>query len=198
MANGQVNVITIEVEGTLYTQTRPGYYYKKVDGKQTRIPKAEWEQAFDTYTSTQEDEFDAEGEIKARKDAESKKDRETEKNFNKKQTKKARRSKDVAYEMARLNGEEAETIVTLTAKQVDFLKSLPGTSFWEDGIDSILWCDCIAQDIDWNPMSVGAMISTLREKNLIVVARDDSRQGKPKAMTFTDMGKQVAKELGLN
>jgi hypothetical protein len=99
-----------------------------------------------------------------------------------------RASKDIAY---------TGIGFTLTAKQVDFIKLLPGTCFWEEGIDSTLWCDCIAEDINWNPMSVGAMISTLREKHLVAVAKDMSRKGHPKAMQFTDLGKQVATELGL-
>jgi len=47
-------------------------------------------------------------------------------------------------------------------------------------------------------MTTGAMISTLREKGLVNVGRDDSRKGKPKFMALTDAGKAVAKKLGLN
>lgn len=194
----QVSVIEIEVEGIKYTQTRPGYYYKRVDGKNVRISKSEWEQAFDAFTAQvdeADEEFDAEDEIRARKEIEEQKDRETEQNFNGK-TKKAakpRRSKDVAFEMGTLIGH-----VTLTAKQVQFLKLLPKTCFWEEGTESTLWCDCIADDIGWNPMSVGAMISTLREKKLVVVERDESRKGKPKYMTLTAVGQVIAEKLGLH
>ena len=192
----QVSVIGIEVEGIKYTQTRPGYYYKRVDGKNVRIPKSEWEQAFDAFTAEvneADEEFDAEDEIRARKEAEEQKDRETEQNFNGKKTAKPRRSKDVAFEMDTIEGH-----ITLTAKQVQFLKLLPKTCFWEEGVESTLWCDCIADDIGWNPMGVGAMISTLREKRMVTVDRDESRQGKPKYITFTDLGKTVMQKMGLN
>ena len=193
--SAQVNIIEIEVEGIKYTQTRPGYYYKRVDGKNIRISKAEWEQVFDAHVNTvngADEEWDIEDEVKARKDAEDKKDRETEQSFNKKVAK-PRRSKDIAYEG---NG------VTLTAKQVDFIKHLPDTRFWEQGLDSMPWCDVLAEEIGGQfagkPMTVGAMISTLREKNLVSVGRDLDRKGKPKFMALTDLGKVVAKELGLN
>ena len=106
---------------------------------------------------------------------------------------KPRRSKDVAFEMDTIEGR-----ITLTAKQVQFLKLLPKTCFWEEGVESTLWCDCIAEDIGWNPMSVGAMISTLREKKLMTVAKDTSRKGNPKCMTFTAVGRVIAEKLGLH
>ena len=124
-------------------------------------------------------------------------DKEAEDTVNgKKKTpaKKSRRSKDVAFEYCP-NGTDT---ITLTTRQVQFLKLLPKTSFWEEGVESTLWCDCIAEDIDWNPMSVGAMISTLREKKLMTVAKDTSRKGNPKCMTFTAVGRVIAEKLGLH
>lgn len=200
----QVQVIEIEVEGIKYTQTRPGYYYKRVDGKNTRISKAEWEQAFDAYTAQVnevDEQWDAKDEIQSRKDLQDTKDRETEDNFNGKKAKKTRRSKDVAFATI-LNVDGEEKHITLTAKQADFIRHLPDTSFWEQGLDSCPWCDVLAEEIGGQfagkPMTVGAMISTLREKDLLTVGRDTSRQGKPKFMQLTDLGKAVAKELGLN
>lgn len=201
MTKAQVEVTVIEVGGIIYTQTRPGYYYKKVDGKQTRIPKAEWEQAFEAYVGSvdeADEQWDTEDDVEARKEIEEQKDKETEDAFNKqKKVRKPRRSKDVAFEMDLLIGH-----VTLTARQVDFIKHLPDTCFWENGLDSALWCDILADEIGGQfagkPMTVGAMISTLREKDLVVVDRDTSRQGKPKYMALTDLGKAVAKKLGLN
>ena len=112
--------------------------------------------------------------------------------------KKTRRSKDVAFEY-RPNGTDT---VTLTAKQVEFMAEMTKTSFWENGLESTLWCDILADEIGGQfagkPMTVGAMISTLREKDLVVVGRDASRQGKPKYMALTDLGKAVAKDLGLH
>ena len=75
--------------------------------------------------------------------------------------KKTRKPKDVAH--------EAEG-VTLTAKQVDFIRHLPDTCFWEQGLDSCIWVDCLCDEIGGQfagkPMTVGAMISTLCEKGL--------------------------------
>lgn len=109
-----------------------------------------------------------------------------------KKARKARKPKDIAYEKGDLR---------LTSKQVDFIKHIPDTSFYEDGLDSVLWCDCLCDEIGGqfkgNPFLCGAMISTLREKGLVTVTRDTSREGKPKAMAFTEIGKKVAKELGL-
>lgn len=200
-ANAQVQVIEIEVDGIKYTQTRPGYYYKKTEDGQKRIPKTEWEQAFGEYTAQvdeADEEWDTEAEVEARKDAEEAKDRETEENFNKKnEPKKARRSKDVAFEMDTLAGH-----ITLTAKQVDFIHHIPDTCFYENGLDSTMWCDVLADEIGGQfagkPMTVGAMISTLREKNLIYVQVDKVNGRKAKYFGFTELGRVIAQKLGLN
>lgn len=103
-----------------------------------------------------------------------------------------RKSKDVAH--------EAEG-VTLTAKQVDFIKHLPDTCFWEQGLDSCIWVDCLCDDIGGQfkgkPMTVGAMISTLCEKG-IGLRSSEKRDGR-KCTTFelTELGKKVAAGLGL-
>lgn len=101
---------------------------------------------------------------------------------------KPRRSKDIALEV---DG------VTLTTKQVDFLKKLPNTDGW-DGIEQGVWTDMIAESIGWNAMSVGAMISTLREKNLVTVVVQKINGKKCKGMNFTELGIAVAKEMGLD
>ena len=174
MKNGQATNLTIEVSGQVYTMTRPGYYYTKVNGKQTRIPKDEWDAAYEIWNRDQEQK---------------KQDAETEKNFNK-PAKKTRKSKDIAFES---DG------VTLTAKQVAFIKRMPEDDFFENGLDSTLWidvfCDTVADQ--FSPMAVGAMVSTLREKGVISVVQDKVNGKKAKWMAFTDLGKQVAKELGL-
>lgn len=211
-----------EFEGITYKQTKPGYYFKStgtVDKKgnpmMKRIAKSVYEQAWDEFVKASEAEWDAEAEIEARKDLQDEQDHETEANFNgkkagytrkevneavekaiKKEMRKPRRSKDVAFEMDTIEGR-----VTLTAKQVDFIKHLPDTSFWENGIESTLWCDVLADEIGGQfadkPMTVGAMISTLREKGLVTVAKDTSRKGHPKAMQFTIIGEVIAEKLGL-
>ena len=110
-----------------------------------------------------------------------------------KKGRKPRKSKDVAH--------EAEG-VTLTAKQVDFIKHLPDTCFWENGLDSCIWVDCLCDDIQGQfankPMTVGAMISTLCEKGL--GSRGSERRDGRKCTSFelTAQGKAVAKSLGLH
>lgn len=219
---------TFTINGTIYETNEKGNYFYKSTGKMDkkgnpimmRISQAVYEQAFDQYVKEAADvaeaqepmdwerEADAEYEERLQKQAES--DKAAEEAVNKKtsrkdlhkaidkvvskEMKKTRRSKDVAFEYCP-NGTDT---ITLTTRQVQFLKLLPKTSFWEEGVESTLWCDCIAEDIDWNPMSVGAMISTLREKKLMTVAKDTSRKGNPKCMTFTAVGRVIAEKLGLH
>lgn len=107
--------------------------------------------------------------------------------------KRTRKSKDIAYE-----GHE----VTLTAKQVDFIRHLSDTSFWERGLDSALWTDVLADEIGGQfagkPMTTGAMISTICEKGLASRGTDRVNGRKATFMVLTELGKKVAAELGLN
>lgn len=104
-----------------------------------------------------------------------------------------RKSKDIAYDG---NG------VTLTAKQVDFIRHLPDTCFWENGLDSKVWVDCLCDDIggqfEGKPMTVGAMISTLCEKGLGIRAKEKVNNRTATYFELTPTGKMVAAELGLN
>lgn len=104
---------------------------------------------------------------------------------------KARKSKDIAFTYT-VNG---EVIVTLTAKQVDFIKHLPDTCFWQDGLDSCIWIDCLCDEIKGQfagkPMTVGAMISTICEKRLGVRADNRVNGKKCKSFALTELGKQV-------
>ena len=107
--------------------------------------------------------------------------------------KRIRKSKDIAYDG---NG------VTLTAKQVDFIRHLPDTCFWENGLDSALWTDVLADEIGGQfagkPMTTGAMISTICEKGLANRGTDRVNGRKATFMVLTELGKKVAAELGLN
>lgn len=231
-----VQITQIDVDGIRYTSTRPGYYYKKVDGKQTRIPKAEWEQVFDKWQAKVDAEeaeakkailddemaklgyhpvdsdfndfrYATEGNaevmawntvyegmewVEQQKQDKSDKDAEDAVNGKKKE-RKPRKSKDIAHES---HGK------TLTSKQVDFIRHIPDTCFYENGLESTMWCDCLADEIGGQfagkPMTVGAMISTLREKDLIYVSMDRINGKKAKFFGFTELGKEIAKELGLN
>ena len=110
-----------------------------------------------------------------------------------KKTRKPRRSKDIAYEG---HG------VTLTAKQVDFLRHLPDTCFWEHGLDSGVWTDVLADEIGGQfkdkPMTTGAMLSTICEKGLGERVKDRINNRKATAFYLTELGKIVAAELGVH
>ena len=179
-----------------------------------RIAKHVWETKFDEYINTPTDwekhipdwnEADdkewqdmSDKELEDRMTMREKSEKAAEDAVNgKKKAKKARRSKDVAFELK----ENGETVLTLTAKQVDFIKHIPDTCFYENGLDSTPWCDILADEIGGQfagkPMTVGAMISTLREKSVIYVQVDHINGKKAKYFGFTDLGKQVATGMGL-
>ena len=91
--------------------------------------------------------------------------------------------------------------VVLTKKQVDFLKHLPDTCFWEQGLDSVIWVDCLCDEIGGQfagmPMTVGAMISTICEKGLGHRCKQKVNNRTCTSFGLTDIGKMVAQDLGL-
>lgn len=105
---------------------------------------------------------------------------------------KKRKPKDVAHEAGG---------VTLTAKQVDFIRHLPDTCFWEQGLDSCIWVDCLCDDIGGQfkgkPMTVGAMISTLCEKQLGERCRQKVNGRMATSFKLTELGQKIAAELGV-
>lgn len=161
-----------ELNGVYYTMTGTGYCYAIEHKKKSRISRAEYDAAEMEYINSESEptglgdeeheglhmDLTAEEEAKAMEEAE-----KWLKNHplpgNK--PRKAKKSKDVAFECEG---------VTLTAKQVDFIRHLPDTCFWENGLDSCIWVDCLCDDIGGQfagkPMTVGAMISTICEKGL--------------------------------
>ena len=115
----------------------------------------------------------------------------------KKEKKAKRAKKNIAFSVTH-DGIE----ISLTEKQVDFINHLPDTNFWEHGLDSCIWVDCLCDDIGGQfankPMTVGAMISTLCEKGLGVRTKERMNGRKCTSFELTELGKKVAKELGLN
>lgn len=206
MATTKTNeMMVIELDGATYTTARAGYYYRKRTGEEkwTRVPKTEWDEAFEQNMQNKNDaadvqewENEAEQERKAREEKQAESDKQAEQAVNgTKKASKPRRSKDIAFE-----GKGFAGGITLTAKQVAFIKAMPQDDFYEHGLDSALWvdvyCDTVADQ--FNPMAVGAMVSTLREKNLIYVVSDRVNGRKCKFFSFTETGKEVARQLGLN
>lgn len=109
--------------------------------------------------------------------------------------KKARKSRRQVAREFEVDGHK----VTLTDKQVDFIEHLPDTCFWENGLDSTPWVDCLCDEIggqfEGKPMTVGAMVSTLREKGLIYTGTDKINGKKSKFLALTEVGKIVAGEI---
>ena len=182
-------------------------YEQSEKGKVYRVAKDEFENAFEDYLALYADtemvglgdeeheglhmDLTAEEEAKAMEEAEKwLKDHGTTLPGDK--SSKPRKSKDVAH--------EAEG-VTLTAKQVDFIKHLPDTCFWENGLDSCIWVDCLCDDIGGQfkgkPMTVGAMISTLCEKGLGSRGSEKRNGRKCTSFELPELGKKVAAGLGL-
>jgi hypothetical protein len=205
--------------GVSYTETEKGYFFKEENGKKSRIKKAEYEQAFEEYNAQitqdiaideaisdeQADEWTAEideaRQAQAEKQAES--DREAEQAMGGKPKAEKRRSKDIAFEGVFETGSGADfkvSEITLTAKQVRFIQRMPEDDFYEANLNSSLWIDCYCDTIadEFNPMAVGAMVSTLREKGILAVGEDRVNGKKCKCMAFTELGRVIAKELGLN
>lgn len=174
------NTFTLN-SGSIYTMKANGYCYVTMNGKKTRCSGAAYKMA----------------EAQHDKEVADKMHENLDKLAKAKAPKKPRKSKDVAYSYC-VNG---ETKLTLTAKQVDFIKHIPDTNFYEHGLDSQPWCNVLADEIggqfEGKPMTVGAMISTLREKDLIFVGQSRINGWKCKYFGFTDLGKEIARNLGL-
>lgn len=167
---------------TQYTTNEKGNrFYKIEDGKKTRISEVEFNEAFEElgHSVLQEKEIE-----------------ETLERIKEEKPKKKRRSKDIAFEL-QIKG---ETAVTLTAKQVDFLHHVPDTCFFE-GAESGVWVDVLCDDIGGQfqdkPMTVGAMVSTLREKNIVTVGIERVNGHKAKFFEFTELGKTVLRDLDI-
>jgi hypothetical protein len=186
MAKNLFLTFTME-DGTIYevSDNCYKYCYKTLpNGQKSRVSKVTVENAYAEYKDSEWGKEELEAKKQA-KEAAKKSDAKAENKVNK-----PRKSKDVAFEAC---GK------TLTAKQVTFLKALTKDDFWGKGVDSALYiesvCDTVAEY--FNPMAVGAMVSTLREKGLMNLSLEVVDGKKVKWIQFTQLGKQVAKELGL-
>lgn len=207
-----------ELNEAIYATTGKGYYYRTVGTDMRRISRADYELAWDELIASvnaADEDLEWEQEVTAPKKAAAKRAERSDKAAEDKLampfkvvkekkaegTKRTRQSKDIAWAGVVDDGIVAPHTVTLTSKQVDFIKHIPDTCFYENGLDSTPWCDVLADEIGGQftdkPMTVGAMISTLREKGVIYVGTDRINGKKAKYFGFTEVGKRVAKELGL-
>lgn len=176
---------TFELNGVTYSSNEAGtHLYRTVGGQRVRIPKKEYEAA--------KWEAEANAEKEARENKQAKDAKAAERAVAKKRSK-----KNVAFTFTEMDGTET----TLTEKQVDFIKHVPDTCFYENGLDSAIWIDVLADEIGGQfankPMTVGAMVSTLREKGIISVGEDRVNGKRCKFFEFTELGKVLVGELGL-
>lgn len=203
--------------GAIYALTESGYCYKTENGKKTRIKRSEYDEASNEYTNgairarleetlnrIEEPKLDEatieealENAEKATEDDEVREAAQEAQGQEKAKRKPRKRiPKSVGYRKE-IDGVE----VILTEKQLDFLNHLPDTCFWEDGTNSEIWVDCLCDEIGGQfkgkPMTVGAMISTLCEKGLGYRAKGRVNNKKCTSFGLTELGKQVAQDLGL-
>lgn len=200
--------ITFEAGNATFTRTTNGYYYMKsaeTEDRWKRIKQAEFEAVYNDYMEeTTVEEGRAAEAIEGSSPLTEEvyeEPKPTEKSTEpaKAKGKKKRRSKAVFTYTDLTNGDQ----ITLTEKQVDFFKHLPDTCFWEDGLNSSPWIDVLCDEIGGQfagkPMTVGAMISTLKEKGLLIVSKKTNgvNGGRARYFELTEIGKMVARELGL-
>lgn len=158
--------------------TANGYCYKVEDGKKSRISRAVFMEAMEQYTEEKAEEQEIKEEAKKQKKASKK-----------------RVKKNAAYKLE-INGET----ITLTEKQKVFFENIPNDQYYDGhGEDAELWTDAYCDTLAgvMNAMVVGAIISTLREKDLIYIGQSKVNGKKCKFFGLTDLGKAIFRDMGL-
>lgn len=194
-------IFTTNTSNTIYEANETMTYCWKFPfgdkGKRVRISKGEFLEAQAIHEQEQEEALRRVIE-QAEEDTKTEEAKEIAKKMAPRATKRTNKrvSKNTAWGKI-INGVD----VSLTAKQVDFILHLPDTNFWENGLDSVIWVDCLCDDIGsqfaGKPMTVGAMISTLCEKGLGTRGKDRVNGRKCTSFALTELGKKVAAEVGL-
>ena len=215
-------MMNFRIENVEYNSTESGRFYRTENGKKVRISKADFDTAWNVYTCdkvaemTEEELLDKTEEETAKTHIENAekaikkalKDTKVQKDPKKSEGTKEVKEKAPKAKKVPEGGAEFEVgqppyseTVILTAKQIDFIRHLPDTCYWENGLESCIWVDCLCDEIGGQfagkPMTVGAMISTLCEKKLGYRMTDKRENRKCTAFGLTDSGKLVAQSLGL-
>ena len=187
------NFVINEIE---YIANAAGTYFWKVEnGKKTRISRSEYELAFEVYINSAEEELDEldEQELvrEAQREMAEASDRQAEEAMSspKKTYKRSRAAKTLI-----IDGVE----IGLTEKHLILLHAMPKSGFWDNGLSSCIWTFALMDAVEgeMSAMAVGAIISTLREKGIILVGIGATK--KEKYIELTDFGKRVATELGIH
>ena len=189
------NFVINEIE---YITNAAGTYFWKVEnGKKTRISRSEYELAFEAYINSTEDDLEGLEELdeqelvrEAQREMAEASDRQAEEAINKpkKTYKRSRAAKTLV-----IDGVE----IGLTEKHLMLLHAMPKSGFWDNGLSSCIWTFALVDAVEggMSAMAVGAIISTLREKGIILVGIGATK--KEKYIELTDFGKKVATELGI-
>lgn len=214
--------------GAIYSKTESGYCYKTENSKKTRIKQTEYDEAYNAYLATGTTISDIELDKTTRDRLVAALGKAEQPAITEEYVEEATEALSLAIETeevreAALNAQGQEkpkrkptkripksvgyrktigdTEVILTEKQVDFLRHLPDTCFWEEGVESAVWVDCLCDEIGGQfagkPMTVGAMISTLCEKGIGVRGKDRVNGRKCTRFALTELGRMVAEDLGL-
>ena len=196
--NTMNNTITFEYDRQTYEMTANGRFYcTPLGGKKTRIGKLAFETVYNAYMAKRVAYPETE-------ESTDKKEDTTEKpaeKVDKPKTAKAKKPRARKMQEGSMEFSHEGMKVILTPKQVDFIKHLPDTCFWEDGVQSQIWIDCLCDEIGGQfaakPMTVGAMISTLCEKGLGLRSTDRKNNRKCVSFQLTELGQKIATELGI-
>lgn len=202
--------------GRNYAQNEKGnrFYKQGDDGKYIRISQHAYEEVFAEFLEKTTERIELEDDTNAiaeysaemtqEETAEDTQDTEapapaSDAKKTPKKAKKNTRKKKV--QVGGFEFQEGEVHLILTPKQVDFLKHLSDSPFWQQGVQSTLWiddlCDEITGQFEGKPMTVGAMVSTLREKGILAVALGRLENKKAKYITLTDFGQHIATRIGI-
>lgn len=160
--------VTFVLEGAIYSVGSKHQYYKRESGKPIKIiSENQFTRARDQFLALQ-------------KSAKPKSIPNP----------KPKHPKSVKYSSAGL---------TLTDKQVDFLKRLPALSEWQDGKGAIS-VSCLSNEIggqfQGRPMAIGAMITTLQNKNVLSTWKDRNQDGTEiRFIRLQEFGLKVLNEL---
>lgn len=203
------NITTFELNGRTYTSNETGTHCYTWPtgrkGERVRIKKADFEIARDLYNAEQAEALstdeafeealrEAEESLAIEEALEAVQEEKAQEKP--KKTPRKRTPKNIGFRNTYGNHE-----VILTEKQVDFIHHLPDTCYWERGLDSAIWIDCLCDEIGGQfadkPMTVGAMISTLCEKGIGSRCKQRVNGKKCTSFALTELGKLVAKDLGL-
>lgn len=195
--------------GNTYIRKPNGYcFYCNTSGSMLHISQKEFNRAYVQYDEERGREMflvpEEEMETAVAKVEESEQTEEGKRivkamKGDKKSTRKPRRVK--GSEIITLDTTNGTVEVSLTPKQIDFIRHLPDTNFWENGLDSSIWVDVLCDEIrgqfEGKPMTVGAMISTLCEKNLGFRSRAKVNGHMSTSFNLSPVGQLVAAKLGV-